>query len=290
VADDVSYISRFALKFIEITAAGVATAVSGYLIAHVGGLLTSAAVTPAAPPVAVSGPATPIVRRATASPSAEAAPAIIESHATPEIRPAAVTAEKPAAPQVSPAHRTTAAESPAKDAKPRDNDAKPRDAESIEATVRAALAKADAKAEAKIDAKTDAKSSVPHETLAHEPEPRQAPATETHESRASAAPQPAAAATLHAADAAPQSIAQPPPLATVDVKSLPIAGVPAGAAGDQGPPRETTTQASTDDDTANKHTPFADLFAPFKKLPGLLRDDPPIPAGEAPRPPAPVGQ
>ena len=33
-SDNVSYFSRFFLKFVEIIAAGLATAVSGYLIAH----------------------------------------------------------------------------------------------------------------------------------------------------------------------------------------------------------------------------------------------------------------
>jgi hypothetical protein len=43
VSDDASYLSRFLLKFVEITAAGLATAVSGYLIAHLTGALSSPA-------------------------------------------------------------------------------------------------------------------------------------------------------------------------------------------------------------------------------------------------------
>jgi hypothetical protein len=45
---EVSYFSRFLVKFIEIVAAGLATAVSGYLIAHLTGVLSSPAPTPAA--------------------------------------------------------------------------------------------------------------------------------------------------------------------------------------------------------------------------------------------------
>ena len=48
VPDDHSYFSRFLLKFIEIIAAGLATAVSGYLIAHLSGVLSSPAPAPAA--------------------------------------------------------------------------------------------------------------------------------------------------------------------------------------------------------------------------------------------------
>jgi hypothetical protein len=45
---EVSYFSRFLVKFFEIIAAGLATAVSGYLIAHLSGALSSPAPTPAA--------------------------------------------------------------------------------------------------------------------------------------------------------------------------------------------------------------------------------------------------
>ena len=39
VAGEGSYFSRFMVKFVEIAAAGAATAVSGYLVAQVGGFL-----------------------------------------------------------------------------------------------------------------------------------------------------------------------------------------------------------------------------------------------------------
>jgi hypothetical protein len=48
VSAEVSYFSRFLVKFIEIIAAGLATAVSGYLIAHLSGALSSPARIPAA--------------------------------------------------------------------------------------------------------------------------------------------------------------------------------------------------------------------------------------------------
>jgi hypothetical protein len=46
--DNVSYFSRFFLKFVEIIAAGLATAASGYLIAHLSGGLSSPGPAPAA--------------------------------------------------------------------------------------------------------------------------------------------------------------------------------------------------------------------------------------------------
>src|SRR5262249_36599330 len=52
-SDDASYFSRFLLKFVEIIAAGLATAVSGYLIAHLTGVLSSPAPSPA--PAVVQG-------------------------------------------------------------------------------------------------------------------------------------------------------------------------------------------------------------------------------------------
>ena len=44
--ENVSLTSRFALKFVEIVAAGLATAASGYLIAHLSGVLSAPASTP----------------------------------------------------------------------------------------------------------------------------------------------------------------------------------------------------------------------------------------------------
>jgi hypothetical protein len=55
ISNDVPYLSRFLTKFIEIVAAGFATAVSGYLIAHLSGVLSSPAPAPAqAPPPAAA--------------------------------------------------------------------------------------------------------------------------------------------------------------------------------------------------------------------------------------------
>ena len=47
VSGDFSFFSRFLIKFVEIIAAGLATAVSGYLIAHLSGTLSSPVPAPA---------------------------------------------------------------------------------------------------------------------------------------------------------------------------------------------------------------------------------------------------
>ena len=56
VPEKPAYFSRFALKFAEILGAGIATAVSGYLVAHLGGYLSWPAKAPA-PTVAIEAPA-----------------------------------------------------------------------------------------------------------------------------------------------------------------------------------------------------------------------------------------
>jgi hypothetical protein len=49
MSGEVSYFSRFFVKFVEISAAGLASAISAYLLAHLGGLLSSSP-TPASAP------------------------------------------------------------------------------------------------------------------------------------------------------------------------------------------------------------------------------------------------
>ena len=67
-----SYFSRFFVKFVEIVAAGLATAVSGYLIAHLSGVLSSpgpapAAVNQVAPSTSSNPPAQAIAPNASTS-------------------------------------------------------------------------------------------------------------------------------------------------------------------------------------------------------------------------------
>ena len=75
-----SYFSRFFVKFVEVSAAGVATAISAYLLAHFGGLLPPSPTPVSAPaPTAVQvGPTASEVaesRRSQPTPRVEQRPA-----------------------------------------------------------------------------------------------------------------------------------------------------------------------------------------------------------------------
>src|ERR1700730_2005691 len=77
---EVSYFSRFFVKFVEIVAAGLASAVSAYLLAHFGGLLLSSSTPASAPaPTAVQlGPtASEVAKSLRAQPSPPVAAAAV---------------------------------------------------------------------------------------------------------------------------------------------------------------------------------------------------------------------
>jgi hypothetical protein len=81
--DNVSYASRFFVKFTEIIAAGLATAISGYLLAHFSGLSA-----PAPAPVPTVNQIAPISGTLSASPPTEPHPAVSadrhEQHLAPQ--------------------------------------------------------------------------------------------------------------------------------------------------------------------------------------------------------------
>jgi len=307
-----SFFSRFALKFFEITAAGVATAVSGYLIAHVGGFLSSATLppvvertsAPAAVQVSVTPPAAPAPLAAEA---VDRRPGEHDVRAAPPDRPPANAA--PAEPP-----RKAAAEANAAAGKPRDvvhdaphdaqrdtpqnseHDLSAHDMESVEAKVRAALAKADA-----------------NRPLPHDAHPADIRPVDTHQADSNPAALPPArsadaatgtiAAAPRSADIAPpvtQQIAplqpaqqaplQPPPLATVEVQPRPIAG-------DTAPPQDLkpqdgqeNVQAKQASNLTGDQNAVAEFFGAIKRIPNMLRNDKPVPDDQAPRPPLPVGE
>src|SRR4029079_13395176 len=153
VADGGFYFSRFTVKFTEILAVGMATAVSGYLIAHVSGFLSSPAPSPIlpapnagqvtvnhpAPPSAgavnVNNPAAPSLPVQSASPGQPAPPAPLvstdanESHAAPS-QEIATPAKPPARPTVSaaPARKRGAHDTGTAESKPSESAQKPRGA------------------------------------------------------------------------------------------------------------------------------------------------------------------
>jgi hypothetical protein len=131
VSGEVSWYSRFFGKFAEVIAVGLATAVSGYLIAHLGGLLSSPA------PTAIQ-----------IAPTAGGVSGKLLAEPTP---PVSVEAKEQrlAPPAPLPAQRTvnaTKAVPPLKHMKTDTSatESKPRDEKSVEARVRAALANIDA--------------------------------------------------------------------------------------------------------------------------------------------------
>ena len=132
MSGDVSVLSRFTVKFVEIIAAGLATAASGYLIAHLSGALSSP----------VSGPAQVVIQAApNTSPPAQSPSPISgdlgEQH-TAAKQEAASPVQQPARPAAKialPRKHTETATSAAESK---------RDQESLAARVRDALANVDA--------------------------------------------------------------------------------------------------------------------------------------------------
>jgi hypothetical protein len=274
--ENVSYFGRFFLKFIEIIAAGLATAVSGYLIAHLSGVLPSAGPAPAAPVTQ----ATPNVGTVASVPAqagpGSAAPA---SQATPSV---SNISSVPAQPGVADAGTSATAISvdsgDRRLATPKEPNSSP-----IAQPARRAVtvAKPDAKPDAKLDAKPDAK-----------PEPAR--------KRVDNAPDQGFASQVRAAltnvDANRADPLEVPARQPADVKSSVVG--PGAASPRQQSPFESNQAAPVE----IQSRPVADpQFAPppaapdkdaglLSALEQMLRQDPLAGATEAPRPPLPVGQ
>jgi len=321
VAAGDSYLSRFFVKFIEISAAGVATAVSGYVLAHFTGYLNSpqpaalqspaALQAPVLPPVMI--PAAPVATPGGTPSGVSSMPATWPSPAAPPQRAAATppqqdsksTALRKSLPPDKPADAANAA---ASDGKIRDvTDTKPRSADSIEAEVRAALAKVDAghpgKADKQPDPAAETKAEAKPETVAPRrpvtqpdiaartpaPEPKPRPAEMSTGATATAPrmdnpPRAAAMTPVSAPQPVQQAVAQPqapmqiaPQAAPVEIKSMPVAGVDSSA--QPGP------QAGAEAAAEPQHRGLFSVFSSER-----LRNDKPLPADQAPRPPGDVGQ
>src|SRR5262249_50101111 len=72
-----SYLSRFFVKFVEVSAAGLATAISAYALAHFGGLLSSSPSAPAQTAVQVGPTASEVAGSLRAQPTPRAAAAAV---------------------------------------------------------------------------------------------------------------------------------------------------------------------------------------------------------------------
>src|SRR5215467_1270497 len=146
-----SYLSRFFVKFVEVSAAGLATAISAYALAHFGGLLSSS-------PTPASAPAQTAVQ---VGPTASEVAGSLRAQPTPPAAAAAVNKQSPApdtdAPVAQPARKAVKdakALPPSKHTKTDTSVAEkePRGQKSAEALARAALASVDANRPAPNDA------------------------------------------------------------------------------------------------------------------------------------------
>ncbi len=258
MSGEVSYFSRFFVKFIEIIAAGIASAVSAYLVAHYGGLLSS--LTPSDPPVAtaVQGPTASEVARSSRS---QPTPPVTAATAN-ERYPAPQQYGDPPVAQLTPKVGKDAKALPPRKLTKTDTSVAvkgPRGENSVEALARAALAR-DAN-------RSDAAGALIRPGL-----------TDTRSaavdvlSRAGSVPQRQDDVWLEAPQ--PRPATGPYRSSNVRVDPLPpSAGRPPIAAPQLSPP--------ADQDKG--------VFSVLQRVPDLLRPNPPPATSEAPRPPMPVG-
>ena len=282
VSDDVPYFSRFLVKFIEIFAAGLATAVSGYMIAHLAGSLSS----PAPAPVGTVTQVAPSASTVPSSLPVQATPPVSadvnEQHGAPQQEASAPAAAQPAhgteahgtepAHGSEPAHGTAnttkavaARKHPETDTSAADSK---RDQQSVLARIRAALGNSSAK-----------RTNSP-DTPQHQGNVPRGPATIGSQSppaddRPGAAPSAGAGAasiTTAVPDAASpppapvQQSTEPNPLVTVEIQSRPVATV------------QTAPAPAGQEESG--------VFSALDRL----RHDPLAATDDAPRPPMPVGQ
>jgi hypothetical protein len=275
---EASYLSRFFAKFIEIIAGGLATAMCAYLIAHLGGPMSSATPAPAAvsagptarevaaslpawpaPPVAAAPVVAPLVAAPPVAAPLVAAPPVAAAAVDDQQRaPQSVTDAPPAQPARKAGKAAMAVPAP-KDIKTGTSVA--RGEKSAEALARAALANFDADRPAPADApiRRGSTGTSSAASAAIEVQPRRADMPPPRQ-----------------ADIQPPPVAveaRPPRVSTVDPLP-PNANSPPEIAAPQPEPPAHQVKG---------------VFSALKRMPDLLRPEPPPLAGEAPRPPLPVG-
>jgi hypothetical protein len=287
------YFSRFFVKFVEVSAAGLASAICAYLLAHFGGLL----------PAPAPAPATAVQAGPTASEAPESRPAqpspSVEQRSAPQRDTDAAVAQ-PALKSVkdakaAPPRKRTKTDTSVTDKEPHQK--------SAEALAREALANVDANRPAPPDALigpglTDTSTPANIQSRRANVPPRQADVGPPQ--RVAAPPRASGIEVVpHAADVQPQPVeispatganfqpgardAPPGPVPPVDIQSRPVAAVdPRSPRAD--PPVEIS---------GPQQPPMADqdrgVFSALKRVPDLLRPEPPAPTGETLRPPMPVG-
>jgi hypothetical protein len=257
VAEKPSYFSRFAVKFAEILGAGIATAVSGFLVAHLGGYLSWPSKAPM-PTVTVEAPAggsatTPDRQRA-----ARSAPADTHAASDDRAKDPAHTAAKPvevSAPVTAaavpienddkrsrggtPSRKPAADAHAAKPAAHENAEAKAHEQEAVEDQVRAALANVDASRTPAPNTPTPAVTTPAPQTAAI-PQPQPIPAPNSPAPSATGPSTVASTATAAPPLAVPPAGPVAPPLdiqnAAPVAATTPNAAVAASAPAQQTPP------------------------------------------------------
>ncbi len=297
VANGASFFSRFTMKFVEVIGAGIATAVTGYLIAHLGlaGLWSTVARTPEVMPATVQmAPAVSAVPQSAHVQPAQQ-PIAVQVTAPPAAKPDAVAEKEPATAGAPPARAATPArKSRASEPKaepkaseptphePKTSEPKPRerdDTASVEEQVRAALAKVDANRRPLPEpaAPIGSAPAMPSVVAA----PPSAPAVPVAPAVAAIPTAPPVAAVppvvASSPPPAPPVAVAPPLVGTVEIKSQPVATV------DVTPPAAATP---ADDGKKNDRG----FLATIEHIPDMLRPTAGATTAEPPRPPMPVGQ
>jgi hypothetical protein len=329
VAEKPSYFSRFAVKFAEILGAGIATAVSGFLVAHLGGYLSWPAKGPL-PTVAIEAPAGSNAKtldhprdRVTASAPAEihTAPddrAKETAHAATkpvEVSTPVTTAAVPADnddKRSRGASRKAAAEAHAVKPAPHETaEAKAQGQEAVEDQVRAALANVDASRTPAPNTPTPAATTPAPQTAAiPQPPPIPAPSNpaapaSVPSTAATAAPPvavapaalpldiqnaPPVAPTTPGAPVAVSASAQQTPAEPGPLTAVEIKSRPVAGIGETSPGAQATAEANDEPDGKAKGETEKGFFSTIAHLPDMLRTNAHPPSGDPPRPPMPVGE
>jgi hypothetical protein len=275
MSGEVSYFSRFFVKFVEIIAAGLASAICAYLLAHFGGVLSPP--TPASAPASAAVPVGPTGTGVSGQPTPPLAAAAADEHpATQRDGPEAKLAHKvgkeaKTLPSRKQKIDTSAAE-------------KPRTEKSAEALVRDALANIDANrrtpADAPIGSGVTDSPSLPVDNL---------PARRAIVSpqQPDLVPRPVEVPARPAVEAVPYPTDVPMP--PVQSRPAPSADLPPISPNVRAPPLSASQPLEI---AAPQPLPPADhdkdVFSALSLIPNLLRPDPPAANGEPPRPPMPV--
>jgi len=293
-----SYLSRFFVKFVEVSAAGLATAISAYALAHFGGLLSSSP-TPASAPAQTAVQVGPTASEVAGSPRAQPTPPAAAAAVNKQSSAPQQDTDAPVAQPARKAMKDAKALPPSKHTKIDTSvvEKEPRGQKSAEALARAALANVDANRPAPNDALIEPgladTRSAPVDVQPHRanmpprqadvgPQPVAVPARALPASPADVQPQPVETSPAIGADLQPRS-PDVRPSRPVDIQPRPV------TAADPLPPRADPPLEIS----APQPPPTADqekgVFPALKRISDLLRPDPPAPTGETPRPPMPVG-